>query len=49
MVILPPELVPYSSRRYLEDIDYRTECDAEMFAERRERLIQLFTYFQTND
>ncbi len=38
MRISPPELVPFSRQRYLSDIPYRTECDAENAAERAERI-----------
>jgi len=43
MRISPPELVPFSRQRYLADLVYRTECDAENTAERYERLKLLFT------
>ena len=42
MRICPPELVPFSRQRYLSDLAYRNECDAEEAAERYERLKLLF-------
>ena len=36
--IAPPELQLFDRRRYEADISYRTECDLELMAERRERL-----------
>ena len=42
LIISPPELVAFSRRRYLDDLVYRTECDAEDAAERYERLKLLF-------
>jgi len=38
MRICPPELVTFSRQRYLSDINYRTECDAENAAERADRI-----------
>lgn len=42
MQISPPELVASSRQRYLTDLDYRTECDAEIAAERADRIRLLF-------
>ena len=42
MIILPPELKPFSRQRYLQDLAYREEEDRDIFAERRERLKILF-------
>ena len=44
MQIIPPELTPYSSSRYLKDIEYRQEIDNENIAERRLRLAFLFNH-----
>lgn len=42
MIITPPELTPYSSSRYYNDLDYRQEIDNEHIAERHLRLLLLF-------
>ena len=42
MIIIPPELTPYSSSRYYTDISYRQEIDNERISERHLRLLLLF-------
>lgn len=42
MIVIPPELVPFSYKRYLADLGYRCECDAEIAAERADRIKLLF-------
>ena len=38
MRISPPELVLFSRQRYISDLTYRSECDAEDAAERADRI-----------
>ena len=42
MIIIPPELEPYNSRRYYSDIAYRQDVDNELIADRAQRLVLLF-------
>lgn len=42
MIIIPPELLPYSADRYYIDIEYREQSDIEARAERQKRLALLF-------
>ena len=42
MVIIPPELEPYNSRRYYSDIAYRQDVDNERIADRAQRLVLFF-------
>ena len=51
LVICPPELVPFDRKRYMSDLDYRFECDQEIYSERHNRMLQLFhpEYLNTND
>ena len=44
--IIPPELVPFNRQLYFSDLDYRTDCDHEIWGERRERISQLFATLQ---
>ena len=50
MIVIPPELVAFSRQRYLSDLEYRYECDAEIAAERADRIKLLFkSLYQAND
>ena len=42
MIIIPPELLPYSTADYYADIEYREQLDLEVRAERLQRLALLF-------
>ena len=42
MRVMPPELTPYSSSRYYNDLNYRQEIDEERIGERHLRLLLLF-------
>ena len=42
MMIVPPELKPYSSSCYYNDLNYRQEIDNERIGERHLRLLLLF-------
>ena len=43
MRICPPELLRFSSDRYLSDLAYREQCDLENLGERSARLRLLLT------
>ena len=42
MQLLPPELTPYNSARYYQDLAYRADVDNERVGERHQRLLLLF-------
>ena len=42
MIIIPPELEPYNSRRYSADLAYRQDVDNERIADRAQRLVLFF-------
>ena len=42
LILCPPELVAFRRQRYLSDLEYRYECDAEIAAERADRIRIIF-------